>query len=101
MRDLEARNEALLQALREQTDRLLADPKKLAAWAKRQRKDQEDYAAYMALDEHGGDCYCARCMSEFLHAQGMAARSGETARLDPQGNSPVGGSADAPQAGAA
>lgn len=29
-------------------------------------QDRKDFEAYMALEEHDGDCYCYRCMSEFL-----------------------------------
>lgn len=68
MADLSKRNAAIMKAMKDYTAAMIADPAKLAAWAEEQRKFRAEFDAYMAKEDHG-DCYCARCMSEFVRAE--------------------------------
>ena len=56
----------LIANMKRRTEEICADPVKLAAWAEKQRKWQEEFDAYMDLETHEGDCYCSRCMSDFI-----------------------------------
>jgi hypothetical protein len=57
----------IIKLIEKQTQETISNPKKLKAWAEEQKKYIKEYEDYMNLENHSGDCYCARCMNEFLN----------------------------------
>lgn len=64
---MKTNHEELIKLLKKQTQETISDPEKLQAWVKKQKKYMKEYDDYMNLEKHSGDCYCARCMTEFLN----------------------------------